>query len=162
MAGGYNVLKDVYKTVVSIAAGQPSRSEADILALVARHGPGLVQWRNSVTTPADFGLLGPAGRVVPHTIEAKVESAELAPGQRDADSLPPYPELDAILNRLIEGDRGIDEIVGEGFSRATVERVNTLLNRAEYKRRQGAPGPRITEMLFDCDRRVPLVNTFRG
>ena len=162
MAGGYNVLKDVYKTLVSVAAGQPARTEAAIAALVAEQGPGLVQWRNALTEPAAAGLQGPPGRVVPHAIEAKAESAELAPGQQDSDSLPLYPLLDAILARLLEGNCGVHEVAAEGFSQATVEQVNTLVNRAEYKRRQGAPGPRITEMLFDADRRLPLVNAFKG
>jgi NAD+ synthase len=137
MCGGYNVLKDVYKTQVF----------------------RLARLRNQ-QHPA--GALGPEGRVIPERIITKPPSAELKPGQTDQDSLPPYDELDAILEGLIEEEAGVEEIAARGFDRAVVNRVWRMLENAEYKRRQAPPGVKITRRSFGRDRRYPIVNAFKG
>ena len=136
MCGGYSVLKDIYKTEVY----------------------ALARWRNE-HVPADG--LGPRGRVIPESTLSKAPTAELRPNQTDQDSLPPYDELDAILNGLIEEERSVEEIVTRGFARDTVTRVQRLLYTAEYKRRQAPPGVKITRRSFGRDRRYPLTNAFR-
>lgn len=137
MAGGFAVLKDVYKTLVY----------------------ALGRWRN---THHLAGFLGPAGAVIPDRVFTKAPSAELRPDQTDQDSLPPYEELDAILKELIEKDAGLDDIVAGGFERATVLRVWHMLENAEYKRRQAPPGVKVTARSFGRDRRYPITNAFRG
>ncbi len=137
MCGGYNVLKDVYKTMVF----------------------KLARWRNQVVPK---GGLGPAGRVIPERIITKPPSAELKPDQTDQDSLPPYEVLDEILGCLIEGEMGAEDIVARGFERATVNRVWRLLDGAEYKRRQAPPGVKITTRAFGRDRRYPITNGFKA
>ncbi|HEY4890334.1 MAG TPA: NAD+ synthase [Reyranella sp.] len=137
MAGGYNVLKDVYKTTVF----------------------ELCRWRNAHLPE---GALGPKGKVIPERIITKPPSAELRADQKDEDSLPPYPVLDAILKGLIERDLGAEELAAEGHDRAIVERVWRLLEGAEYKRRQAPPGVKITSRLISKERRYPIVNGFRG
>jgi NAD+ synthase len=136
MCGGYSVLKDVYKTEVY----------------------ALSHWRNAHRPE---GALGPLGRVVPESSIVKAPTAELRPNQTDQDSLPPYDELDAILQGLIEEERSVGEIVARGFARETVTRVQRLLYSAEYKRRQAPPGVKITRRSFGRDRRYPLTNGFR-
>jgi NAD+ synthase len=133
MAGGYAVIKDVPKVLVF----------------------QLCEWRNANHTAA---LKGPAGPVIPHSVIDKPPSAELRPDQRDTDSLPPYEVLDPILEAYVEQDRSIADIVAMGYDQATVERVVTLVDRAEYKRRQAAPGVKITPRAFGRDRRVPITN----
>ena len=128
MNGGYNVLKDVYKTTVF----------------------ELCKWRNQ------------QGRVIPERILTKPPSAELRPDQKDSDSLPPYPVLDAILKGLIERDLDATALAAEGHDLATVNRVWRLLEGAEYKRRQAPPGVKITSRLISRERRYPIVNGFRG
>jgi NAD+ synthase len=137
MAGGYSVLKDVYKTDVF----------------------GLANWRNQAMPD---GGLGPTGRVIPERIIAKPPSAELKPDQTDQDTLPPYDELDDILHCLIELDLGTDEIVARGHALATVQRVWRMLDVAEYKRRQAPPGVKLSRRAFGKDRRYPITNAFRG
>src|SRR5215813_5970736 len=137
MCGGYNVLKDVYKTTVF----------------------ELCRWRNA-QRPAD--ALGRPGPVIPERIISKPPSAELRPDQKDEDSLAPYPVLDAILKGLIEGDLSAEEIAKQGHDLATVNRVWRLLEAAEYKRRQAPPGVKITSRLISRERRYPIVNGFRG
>ncbi len=137
MCGGFNVLKDVYKTTVF-----------ELCAWRNRHRPD--------------GALGREGRVIPERILSKPPSAELRPDQKDSDSLPPYPVLDAILRGLIERDLGADELAAEGHDRATVNRVWRLLENAEYKRRQAPPGVKITSRIISRERRYPIVNGFRG
>jgi len=136
MNGGFNPIKDLYKMQVY----------------------GISRWRNAHTPP---GALGPTGEVIPQNILDKAPSAELRPNQTDQDSLPPYPVLDAILEGLVEGEHGVDDIVARGFDRPTVERVEHLLYLAEYKRRQAAPGVKITKKNFGRDRRYPITNRFR-
>jgi NAD+ synthase len=135
MCGGYSVLKDVYKTTVF----------------------DLCRWRNAHRPP---GALGPAGKIMPERVITKPPSAELKANQTDQDSLPPYDILDAILLRLVEGERSIDSVVADGFERDTVIRVWKLLDRAEYKRRQAPPGVKITPRAFGRDRRYPMTNGF--
>ncbi|MFZ5783048.1 MAG: NAD+ synthase [Pseudomonadota bacterium] len=137
MCGGYNVLKDVYKTTVF----------------------ELCRWRNAHRPE---GAMGRGGAVVPARIIDKPPSAELRPDQKDTDSLPPYPVLDAILKGLIERDLSAEELAAEGHDLATVHRVWRLLEGAEYKRRQAPPGVKITSRIISRERRYPIVNGFRG
>lgn len=136
MNGGFNPIKDLYKMQVY----------------------GIARWRNAHLPP---GAMGPTGEVIPQNILDKAPSAELKPNQTDQDSLPPYPVLDAILEGLVEGELSNDDIVEKGFDRKTVERVEHLLYLAEYKRRQAAPGVKITRKQFGRDRRYPITNRFR-
>jgi NAD+ synthase (glutamine-hydrolysing) len=99
---------------------------------------------------------------IPTPIIDKVPSAELRPDQKDSDSLPPYAELDPILLEYVEEDRGVEEMVRMGFNRETVERIVALVDRSEYKRRQAAPGVKITPRAFGRDRRMPITNRFEG
>ena len=109
----------------------------------------LARWRNR------------RGEVIPSTTISRPPSAELKPGQRDSDSLPPYDILDPILERYVEQQAGVKEIVAAGFDEATVRKVARLVDRSEYKRRQGAPGVKITPKAFGRDRRMPITNGFR-
>ncbi|SDF83094.1 NAD+ synthase [Rhodobacter capsulatus] len=136
MAGGYNPLKDLYKTRVFETC----------------------RWRNATHRP---WMRAPAGEVIPVAIIDKPPSAELRENQTDQDSLPPYEVLDAILERLVEGDQSVDQIVAAGFDRATVKRIEHLLYISEWKRFQSAPGPRLTTRAFWLDRRYPMVNRWR-
>ncbi len=136
MCGGYSVLKDVYKTTVF----------------------ALARWRNQVL-PA--GGLGPAGLVIPDAIIDKPPTAELRANQTDQDSLPPYDQLDQILQALVEDDGSAAELIERGQPRAIVQQVSNLLDVAEYKRRQAPPGVKITRKAFGRDRRYPITNAFR-
>jgi NAD+ synthase (glutamine-hydrolysing) len=103
-----------------------------------------------------------AGRaLIPRSIFDRPPSAELRPGQTDQDTLPPYPVLDAILEAYVEGDQGLSDIVARGFDEATVKRVIAMVDRNEYKRRQGPIGIKITPRAFGRDWRLPIVNKFR-
>ena len=104
---------------------------------------------------------GPAGEVIPAGILKKAPSAELRPNQSDQDTLPPYPVLDDILQSLVEQEMSVADIVKKGHDKATVERVENMLYVAEYKRRQAAPGVKITRKSFSRDRRYPITNRFR-
>jgi NAD+ synthase len=136
MNGGFNPIKDLYKTQVF----------------------RLCRLRN-IWKPA--GALGPAGVVIPDRVIVKPPTAELRENQKDQDTLPPYDVLDAILERLVEREQPIADIVAAGFDRDTVMRVDRMLNLAEYKRRQAAPGVKVTLRNFGRDRRYPIVNKFR-
>jgi len=136
MNGGYNPLKDMFKM--------------DVYALAA--------WRN-VNLPGD--CLGRAGEVIPQTIIDKAPSAELRPDQTDQDSLPPYPVLDDILTCIVEEEMALGEIVARGHEAALVKRIERLLNIAEYKRRQSAPGPKITPRAFGQGRKYPITNGYK-
>ena len=136
MAGGYNVLKDVYKTTVF----------------------RLSRWRNA--RRPRLGL-GPDGPVMPERVIVKPPTAELRENQKDEDSLPPYDVLDPILHALVEEERAASEIVGAGADAATVARIERLLYTAEYKRRQAPPGVKIGPRNFGRDRRYPISNAFR-
>ncbi len=100
------------------------------------------------------------GEVIPERVLSRPPSAELAPDQKDTDSLPEYAELDSILAAYVEEDASIEEIVGHGHARGTVERVVRLLHRNEYKRRQAAPGVKVTTKAFGRDRRYPITSGF--
>jgi NAD+ synthase (glutamine-hydrolysing) len=100
--------------------------------------------------------------VIPASILDRAPSAELRPGQRDADSLPPYEVLDPILDGYIEDDLGREALILRGFSETDVEHVIALVDRAEYKRRQAPPGIKITTRAFGRDRRVPITNRYGG
>ena len=110
----------------------------------------LCHWRNAH---------GP-GEPVPERVLTKPPSAELRPDQKDTDSLPPYETLDPILEAYVEDDLGVDEIVARGHDRTTVDRVVRMVDRAEYKRRQAAPGIKITPKAFGRDRRMPITNRY--
>lgn len=137
MCGGYAVLKDVYKTTVFAVS----------------------RWRNG-HRPA--GALGPAGAVMPERVITKPPTAELKHNQTDQDTLPPYEVLDGILKGLIEDQAGIAAVAARGYDEATVRRVYKMLTRAEYKRRQAAPGVKITHLAFGRDYRYPITNGFDG
>ncbi len=98
---------------------------------------------------------------IPENAISKPPSAELRPGQLDSDSLPPYDQLDAVLDAYVERDLGVAAVIAEGFDPALVERVVTLVDRAEYKRRQYPPGPKVSRRNFGRDRRVPITNLWR-
>jgi NAD+ synthase len=99
--------------------------------------------------------------VIPDNIITRPPTAELRENQKDEDSLPPYHVLDAILERLVEREEPVSAIVADGFDRDTVMRVERLLHIAEYKRRQAAPGVKVTLKNFGRDRRYPITNRFR-
>jgi NAD+ synthase (glutamine-hydrolysing) len=98
--------------------------------------------------------------VVPDSILTKQPSAELRPGQRDVDSLPPYEILDPILEAYVEDDKGVREIVASGFDEEDVRRVIKLVDAAEYKRRQAPIGIKVTSRAFGRDRRMPMINRY--
>jgi NAD+ synthase len=136
MNGGFNPIKDLYKTEVY----------------------RLSRLRNACK-PDD--ARGPDGVVIPERIITRAPTAELRENQTDQDSLPPYEVLDAILQRLVEREEPIARIVEAGFDRETVSKVARMLDLAEYKRRQSAPGVKVTLRNFGRDRRYPIVNRFR-
>jgi NAD+ synthase (glutamine-hydrolysing) len=134
MAGGFAPIKDVPKTLVY----------------------ELAVWRNETATAR--GETPP----IPERTIAKPPSAELRPGQLDTDSLPPYDVLDPVIEAYVEDDLGVDDMVAAGFERAVVERVIRMVDRNEYKRRQAAPGVKITPKAFGRDRRMPITNRYPG
>ena len=105
---------------------------------------------------------GSIGPVIPERIITRAPSAELRPDQTDQDSLPPYDTLDAILERYMQEDQSIDEIVAAGFDASVVERVTRLVKINEYKRRQAPVGIRITHRAFGRDWRYPITSKFRA
>jgi NAD+ synthase (glutamine-hydrolysing) len=137
MAGGFAVIKDVVKTLVY----------------------RLAAWKNEQPSLRADGSIG---AVIPERIITRPPSAELRPDQKDQDSLPPYEALDAILERYMENDQSIEEIVAAGFERADVERVTRLIKINEYKRRQAPVGIRITHRAFGRDWRYPITSKFRA
>ena len=136
MNGGFNPIKDLYKMQVY----------------------HLSAWRN---THLPAGALGPSGEVIPANIIAKAPTAELRENQTDQDSLPEYPVLDDILECLVEKEMSVPDIAARGHDVALVHRIEHLLYIAEYKRRQSAPGVKLTERNFGRDRRYPITNAFR-
>jgi NAD+ synthase (glutamine-hydrolysing) len=104
-----------------------------------------------------------AGReIVPQTVLEKPPSAELRPEQKDEDSLPPYEVLDEVVEDYVEGDLSATEIAARGFDPTTVDRVEKLVDRSEYKRRQAPPGIRVSAKAFGKDRRLPITNRWPG
>src|ERR1700759_276979 len=136
MNGGFNPIKDIYKTEVF----------------------RLSELRNDWKPE---GALGPSGEVIPVNIIVRPPTAELRENQTDQDSLPPYDMLDAILERLVEREEPLASIIAAGFDHDVVTRIDRLLNIAEYKRRQAAPGVKVTRKNFGRDRRYPITNRFR-
>jgi NAD+ synthase len=136
MNGGFNPIKDLYKT--------------EVFRLSALRNA----WKPN-------GALGPSGEVIPPNIITRPPTAELRENQTDQDSLPPYDTLDAILERLVEREEPLATIIAAGFDREVVTRIDRLLNIAEYKRRQAAPGVKVTRRNFGRDRRYPITNRFR-
>ena len=136
MNGGFNPIKDLYKTQVY----------------------ALARYRNRERPK---GCLGPKGRVIPENVLAKAPTAELKHNQRDQDTLPPYDVLDDILNCLVELEMPAGEIIARGHAPELVKKVERMLYLAEYKRRQAAPGVKITAKNFGRDRRYPITNKFR-
>ncbi|MGC2410355.1 MAG: NAD+ synthase [Methyloceanibacter sp.] len=136
MNGGFNPIKDLYKTQVY----------------------ALARYRNRERPK---GCLGPEGAVIPENVIVKAPTAELKPNQRDQDTLPPYDVLDDILNCLVELEMPVPEIIARGHSPELVKKVERILYLAEYKRRQAAPGVKITAKNFGRDRRYPITNKFR-
>jgi NAD+ synthase (glutamine-hydrolysing) len=133
MAGGFAPIKDVPKTLVY----------------------ELCRWRNE-----DARRRG-AEPPIPERVMTKAPTAELRPGQKDTDSLPPYDELDPILEGYIEEDRSPEDLIADGIDRDAVERVVRMIDGAEYKRRQAPPGVKITPKAFGRDRRLPITNRYR-
>ena len=136
MAGGYNPIKDLYKTRVFETC----------------------RWRN--TNHRDW-MMGPASEVIPPRVIDKPPTAELRENQRDDDSLPPYDVLDAILTELIDNEASVADVVALGFERDVVKKVEHLIYISEFKRFQSAPGARLTMRSFWLDRRYPMVNKWR-
>jgi NAD+ synthase len=136
MAGGYNPIKDMYKTRVFETC----------------------RWRNANHRP---WMMAPAGEVIPPRVIDKPPTAELRADQKDEDSLPPYEVLDVILEMLIDKEASVADVVAMGYDRETVKKVESLLYISEYKRFQSAPGARLTERAFWLDRRYPIVNRWR-
>ena len=136
MCGGYNALKDFYKTEVF----------------------DLATFRNS---QLPRGCHGPQGEVIPERIITKPPSAELREDQKDEDSLPPYDVLDDILRSLVDKEEDVDDILARGHDEAVVRRIEHLLYIAEYKRRQAPPGVKVGGKNFGRDRRYPITNRFR-
>jgi NAD+ synthase (glutamine-hydrolysing) len=132
--GGFAPIKDVEKTLVW----------------------ELARWRN--VWAQNRGEVPP----IPENSISKPPSAELRPDQTDQDSLPEYELLDAILDGYVEKRMSSDELIAKGFDPAVVERIVSLVDRAEWKRRQGAIGPKITGMAYGRDRRLPITNKYRG
>jgi NAD+ synthase len=187
MMGGYNVLKDLLKTEINVAADRPAANQADVDRLCEVFGAGVVQWRNKLTQDEVdlYGYQGPAGTTVPLSIQIKAASAELAEGQVDSNSLPFYPVLDGILRCLIHLNLGVEATIAsdasdpamlailqnarrsedepiKAFTRREVEQTNWRINASEYKRRQAAPGPKISDMHHGSERRVPIVMAYQG
>jgi NAD+ synthase len=136
MAGGYNPIKDLYKSRVF----------------------EICRWRNAQHRG---WMMGRAGAVIPERVIAKPPSAELRADQKDSDSLPDYPVLDGILTILVDRDGSISDCVAAGYDRADAKRVEHLLYISEYKRFQAAPGTRLSKRAFWLDRRYPIVNRWR-
>jgi NAD+ synthase len=136
MNGGFNPIKDLYKMEVYRLSALRNR------------------WK-------PHGALGPDGVVIPERIITKAPSAELREDQKDQDSLPPYETLDDILECLVELEMRVSDVVARGHDVDTVRKIERLLYLAEYKRRQSAPGVKVTRRNFGRDRRYPIVNRFR-
>ncbi|WND02084.1 NAD+ synthase [Temperatibacter marinus] len=137
MCGGYNPLKDVYKTTAF----------------------DLCHWRN---THFPTGALGPDSEVIPVNIIVKPPTAELRDDQKDEDSLPPYERLDAILRALVDEEKSVKDLLDQGFDKEELARIEHLLYIAEYKRRQAPPGVKITRKNYGRDRRYPITNGYRS
>ncbi|AIF81846.1 NAD+ synthetase [endosymbiont of Acanthamoeba sp. UWC8] len=139
MCGGFNPIKDLYKTGVF----------------------NIAKFRNS-KLPASIQVMNSNSPVMPERVITKPPSAELREDQKDSDSLPEYSILDQILEAYIEQDLGKEEIIDKGFDKETVEKVIKLIKISEYKRRQSAPGVKLTTRTLDKERRYPITNLYKG
>ncbi|PYC47897.1 NAD+ synthase [Litorivita pollutaquae] len=137
MSGGYNPIKDLYKTRVF----------------------DICRWRNAHHRPE--WMMAPAGEMIPANVITKPPSAELRDDQKDSDSLPDYPVLDGILDMLVDREASVQDCIAAGYTREDVKRVEHLLYISEYKRFQSAPGPRLSKRSFWLDRRYPIANRWR-
>lgn len=137
MSGGYNPIKDLYKTRVF----------------------DICHWRNAHHRPE--WMMAPAGEMIPANVISKPPSAELRDDQKDSDSLPDYPVLDGILDMLVDREASVQDCIAAGYTREDVKRVEHLLYISEYKRFQSAPGPRLSKRSFWLDRRYPIANRWR-
>jgi NAD+ synthase len=137
MCGGYNALKDIYKTKIY----------------------ELCHYRNH---NMPMTALGEAKKLIPDSVITKAPTAELKNNQKDSDSLPEYPMLDAILEMMIEQEIGVEAIIGQGFDKEIVRKIRLLIDNSEYKRKQSAIGTKITSKNFGRDRRYPITQKFRG
>ncbi len=137
MSGGFNPIKDLWKTEVF----------------------ELMRWRNQHTSPIG---LGPKGKIIPESIITKPPTAELKPGQQDENELGSYPVLDEVLKHIIEKETPIQDIIAAGFDRDYVMKIESLVRIAEYKRRQAAPGIKVSRRALQGDRRYPITNGFRS
>lgn len=137
MSGGYNPIKDLYKTRVF----------------------DICRWRNAHHRPE--WMMAPAGEMIPANVISKPPSAELRDDQKDSDSLPDYPVLDGILDMLVDREASVKDCIAAGYTREDVKRVEHLLYISEYKRFQSAPGPRLSKRSFWLDRRYPIANRWR-
>jgi NAD+ synthase (glutamine-hydrolysing) len=144
LAGGFAVIKDVFKTLVY----------------------SLCAWRNSPAAVVTAAVGPPQHSLVaspiPSSIIERAPSAELRPDQRDEDSLPPYEVLDRILKGYVELDQSREQLIAQGLPEAEVDRAIRLVDRAEYKRRQAPPGIKVSTRAFGRDRRMPITNRYRG
>ncbi len=136
MAGGYNPIKDMYKTRIFETC----------------------RWRNA--NKRDW-MMGPSGEIIPTRVIDKPPTAELREDQRDDDSLPPYDVLDQILTGLVDDEKSVADLVADGFERQMVKKIEHLIYISEYKRFQSTPGPRLSLRSFSLDRRYPIVNQWR-
>jgi NAD+ synthase (glutamine-hydrolysing) len=150
MAGGFALLKDVFKTDVFRLA-KHLNEQAFERARAGKAGTG--SDAASQATPRDL---------IPQTIIDRAPTAELRENQLDEDSLPPYPALDKVLAAYVEEDRSAEELGADGFDPDVVERAVSMIDRAEYKRRQAPPGVRLRQKAFGRDRRTPITNRWRG
>ncbi|OUS22437.1 NAD+ synthase [Rhodobacterales bacterium 59_46_T64] len=137
MSGGYNPIKDLYKTRVF----------------------DICRWRNAHHRPE--WMMAPAGEMIPANVITKPPSAELRDDQKDSDSLPDYPVLDGILDMLVDREASVQDCIAAGYTREDVKQVEHLLYISEYKRFQSAPGPRLSKRSFWLDRRYPIANRWR-
>jgi NAD+ synthase (glutamine-hydrolysing) len=150
MAGGFALLKDVFKTDVFRLA----------MYLNERQSSGRAVSAAAASSAASQAT--PQKELIPQSIIERAPSAELRDDQLDEDSLPPYPKLDQVLEAYVEEDRSREELMSDGFDHDVVERALALIDRAEYKRRQAPPGVKLRPKAFGRDRRTPITNRWRG
>ncbi len=150
MAGGFALLKDVYKTDVFRLA----------IYLNERYEKGLTGEAAEASRTASQATF--KRELIPQSIIDRAPSAELRDEQLDEDSLPPYPKLDEVLEQYVEHDRTLEELSSDGFDRDVVDRAVAMVDRAEYKRRQAPPGVKLRPKAFGRDRRTPITNRWRG
>ncbi len=174
MNGGFNPIKDLYKTEVYRVCEWRNGHNLNLFPLEGGSTPhsggmgvsdttfGIITPSVSLRSPAPPSMGSGFVPPIPARILTKAPSAELRPDQKDQDSLPPYDVLDAILEGLVEHEQSVDDLIHQGFAHDTVRRVERLLNLAEYKRRQAAPGVKLTRRNFGRDRRYPITHGYKS